>query len=125
MSVSLTLSADYPLRVNAGGSAEFVNRGMDGTPAAVLVGPDGSRAGVIIGIPCRLGADEASPWRLAAIGDIDRKSAREMKGCTGQDWVHLVPIGLAGTFPGEQVLRTVAPLFGKHVRIVYEPGGGR
>lgn len=118
MPVSLT-PVDYPFRVNAGGSAEFVNRGMRGDPSAMLVGPDGSRAGVVIGIPCRLEEDAGSPLRLASIGDIDRMSARDIKGCAGQDWVHLLPIG------NEEALRQVAQLFGKHVRIVYEPGAGR
>lgn len=113
-------SADFPLRVNAGGSAEFVNRGMDGTPAAILVGLTGSRAGLVIGLPCRLEADESSPWRLLALGDIDRKSAKWMAKCADQDWVHLLPVG-----DDLECLRQAAALYGKHVRIVYESGGGR
>lgn len=119
--MSALFPTDFPLRVNAGGSAEFVNRGMDGTPAAILVGLTGSRVGLVIGLPCRLEADESSPWRLLALGDIDRKPTRWVtKKCADQDWVHLLPVG-----DDLECLRQAAALYGKHVRIVYESGGGR
>jgi hypothetical protein len=107
------MTPDLPLSVDAAGRAAAVNHGLDESAScALLVGPSGARAGIRIGVPCRLELDDASPWRFAAIGEVDRRSPRAVP--MDQDWVVLLPDG------GDvRHLRDVARFYGSHVRIVY------
>lgn len=108
----------YPLHVDAAGSPRFCNVGYK-RDVMLLVG-DGPTAhhGVTIATPCRLVADNASPLRFAAVGEVFPMRAKDVREAEarGERWVVLfIDDRAAG-------VGTVRALFGDRVRIEYAGG---
>ena len=102
---------DYPFTVTGAGSPSmFVGYDMTG---AILRGGLTAHHGAIIGVPCRIVEDPASPLRFSVIGET-RYTKRDVKGRDDTErWVALAA--------DMNILRAYASLFGKQVRIEYAP----
>jgi hypothetical protein len=104
-------SNDYPFTVTGAGSpALFTGYDMTG---AILRGGLTALHGVTFGVPCRIVEDSASPLRFSVIGEM-RYTKRDVKGRDDTErWVLLKA--------DMDVLRANSSLFGKQVRIEYQP----
>ena len=106
----------YPFTVTAAGSPKDCNSAhRRNKPVVLLSGGSLAHYGIVIGVPCRLVADPASPLKFTGIGEVLPWERADVNAAErdGGRWVVMEPTDLAAAWPKE--------LFGKQVRCEYDP----